>query len=174
MPGDGHHLFRSGLRSIDLHPAAHVEDLVHLPVVRPAGLPDEPEDGRRIEKRVLHDTHGSGQVLEAFGLSTSAVVYDSINILKMSIQYFFDDGRKCTCRAQHQFAGINGKTGYVNQISEPVFSDIDHIIVERRIIRLWIFIGINFIKKIMASTGKSIAAYTAVVFLFVSGLTGRR
>mmetsp|Transcript_6948 Transcript_6948/g.19752 ORF Transcript_6948/g.19752 Transcript_6948/m.19752 type:complete len:222 (-) Transcript_6948:603-1268(-) len=101
--GDG---LRRGLVGVELHPVAHVEDLVHLLPGRLRLLLDDPEHRRRGQHVVLDDMQARAEEVEHLCLRAAGAVDHAVHLVAEAIrQDLLHDRRVGAGRGEDELAG---------------------------------------------------------------------
>ena len=87
------------------------------------------------------------------------------------IQQFPDYRSICTCRRKHKLAGIKWRA--LHLVSKLQAAAVHQVLRHCLVIALRILLRKIFREDIMAGRGKSVAAHSSVVFLFICSLSVR-
>ena len=156
-------------RNVNFQTVTHVEYLVHLGPVGSALFLDGTEQGRNGEHVVLYHAAVVIDEMQHFGLRASGTVDHAVDLGTHEIQQFLDNGRISAGGGKYQFAGSNGSTFY--GIIEFVASAVHQFFGHGVVVGLGVLLCKIFAKDVMACAGQSVAAHTAVVLLFIGGLS---
>ena len=89
LPGSFNNIICCLFTGIYFHPAAHIEYLVHFPVVRFAGILYHIKNNRRGKQVVFDDFHLFRYILQAFCLPAATAVDQAMNIIKLLFKLCF-------------------------------------------------------------------------------------
>ena len=158
-------------RKIYFQTVSHIEYLVHFAPVRIALLLDGPEQRRNGEKVVFDNAAVISDKVQHFGLRTAGAVYHTVNFGTERIEQFLNHRRICTGGREHQLSGIQ-RTAF-HAVCQFQLSAVYQFVGYGFVIAFRIFLRQIFGEYVVAGAGKPVAAHTAVILFFVSGLSAR-